>query len=372
VADGYDVVVVGGGLVGASLGYELATAGARTLLVDRHDVGRATDAGAGILSPETIAVDDDAWYALAVAAGEHYRALVPALVATGADDVGYEECGSLRVAFREWDDDLFASTAAVIAARAGGVVQPVSDDEARTMFPPLGPVRAALHNPRAARVDGRLMTRAVLHGARVRGVFRRTGSVTGVVCDGDRVVAVETDRARVPCGAVVVAGGAWTPELGAQLGVELPVAPMRGQIVHLRMEVGSTASWPILQPVLSYYAVPWPDGRVAVGGTMEPDAGFDVRVTAAGVHGLLSEITQLAPGLGDATLADVRVGLRPVSVDDSPILGALPGLANAFVATGHGANGLLLGPYSARLVARAILGDPVPELASFSPIRFAE
>jgi D-amino-acid dehydrogenase len=368
----FDVVVVGGGLVGAALGYELAGAGARTLLVDRRDPGRATDAGAGILSPETIAVEDDAWFALAMAAGAHYRELVPALSATGAEDTGYRECGSLRVAFREWDDDLFETTAALIRARAGDVVRPISDDEARAMFPPLGPTRAVLHNPRAARVDGRQITRALVAAARHRGLFLRTGDVTRLHRAGSRVVTVETDRETVDCGAVVVAGGAWTPALGSQLGCMLPVSPVRGQIVHLRLERTDTDGWPVVQPVLSYYVVPWPEGRLAVGGTMEPEAGFEVRSTAGGVRGLLSEVLQLAPGLGSATFLEVRVGLRPVSADDAPILGQLPGLENAFVATGHGANGLLLGPYSARLVAEAVLGRTPSELAPFSPSRFSQ
>jgi D-amino-acid dehydrogenase len=238
------------------------------------------------------------------------------------------------------------------------------------MFPPLGPTRSVLYSPRAARVDGRLMTRAVLEGARHAGAFLRSASVSALVVEDDRVIAMETERDRVGCGAVVIAGGAWTPELGAQLGVALPVSPMRGQIVHLRLEQAATEAWPIVQPVLSYYVVPWPDGRLAVGGTMESEAGFDARPTAGGIRGLLTEVAQLAPGLDDATVVEVRVGLRPMSVDDAPILGPLPGLANAFVATGHGANGLLLGPYSARLVASAVLGTAPPELAPFAPARF--
>ncbi len=365
------MVVVGGGLVGAALAYELCRAELRTLLVDRHDPGRATDAGAGILSPETIVLDDDAWLDLAMASGEHYRRLIEELADLGASDTGYARCGLLRLAFREWDDELFATSRTQILRRCPGTVRDVDPSDAAAMFPPLGPVRAALHNPAAARVDGRLMTAALLHAARARGLEERPGAVTALNRTGTAVGSVEVDGDPLRCGAVVIAGGAWTPALAEQLAVEVPVVPVRGQIVHLRLDGPDTGRWPILQPVLSHYVVSWPAGRVVVGATVEPDAGFDARPTAAGMRQLLSELLRLAPGLGDASFVEVRVGLRPVSADDTPILGRLPGTDNAYVATGHGANGLLLGPYSARLVTEQLRGQPTAtDLQPFAPERF--
>jgi len=170
MAEAPDVVVVGGGLLGAAVAYELCGRDARTLLVDRHDAGRATDAGAGILSPETIVSDHEAWQSLTVEAGAHYRRLVPALADEGAPDTGYARCGALRLAFREWDDELFASTRPTILARFPHAVRDVSPEEAAAMVPPLGPVRAALYNADAARVDGRRVTAALLHAAQRRGL----------------------------------------------------------------------------------------------------------------------------------------------------------------------------------------------------------
>jgi len=366
-----DVAVVGGGLVGAALAYELCGEGLHTALLDRHDRGRATDAGAGILSPETIVTDNDAWSHLAMASADHYRRLIPELAHLGAPDTGYAQCGLLRLAFREWDDDLFAATSQQIRTRSGGAVREIDPRDAQAMFPPLGAVRAALYNPRAARVDGRRITAALLHGARSRGLTEVQASVHRLRRVGTRVVAVETDTDTLACGAVVIAGGAWTPALGAQLGVDLPIGPVRGQIIHLRLDGVDTQHWPILQPVLSHYVVAWPEGRIVVGATVEPDAGFDARPTAAGMRQLLSELLHLAGGLADATFVEVRTGLRPVSADDAPVLGRLTDTDNAYVATGHGANGLLLGPYSARLVAESLLGrDPSTDLGPFADDRF--
>ena len=166
------------------------------------------------------------------------------------------------------------------------------------------------------------------------------------------------------CGALVVAGGAWSAELGQLLGCPLPITPTKGQIVHLDTTQESDG-WPIVQPLLTHYLVPWPGGRVACGGTFEAGAGFSTTVTAAGLHELLRECLVVAPGLADAEYLFTRVGLRPTSPDDRPVVGAVPGWGNVWTATGHGANGLLLGPYTAALLAAHIAGgSPETPLAT--------
>jgi D-amino-acid dehydrogenase len=189
----------------------------------------------------------------------------------------------------------------------------------------------------------------------------RAGPTTIVVIDGDEVAA----------DAVVIAGGAWTRRLGDQLGVQLPVDPLRGQIAHLGVAEHDTGAWPIVQQVYGHYMVPWADHRVAVGATVE-DAGFADDVTAGGVNEIMREALRVMPGLASATLSEIRVGLRPTSPDDAPLLGPLPGIGNVFVATGHGAEGLLLGPLSGKLIADLVHGrEPEVDLAPFSPARFS-
>jgi D-amino-acid dehydrogenase len=189
----------------------------------------------------------------------------------------------------------------------------------------------------------------------------RVGPAPAVVVDDDVVHA----------DAVIIAGGAWTPKLSRIVGVKLPIGPVRGQIVHLGVPGHDTGAWPIVQPVFGYYMVAWPDGRVAVGATVE-DAGFDPVATAGGVYEVLRETLRVLPGLATATLREVRVGLRPTSIDDNPVLGPLPGAPNVFVATGHGATGLLLGPVSGKLVAEMVCGNaPSIDLTPFAATRFS-
>lgn len=364
-----DAVVVGGGLVGASCAYELARAGHRVTLVDRHDPGRATDAGAGILSPETMGGAPAPFLDLADLAGAHYRELVLALGELGAPDPRYDRCGALRVACREIEDDLYAANATASFARHPEVLERIDVDEARRRFPPLGEIRAGFANPAGARVDGRALVAAIEAGARALGADWHHGSVVAV-SPGDASVTVRTAAGEAfSSGVAVVAGGAWTPALAGALGVRVGVRPVRGQIVHLQLDQ-TTDDWPVLSPVLSHYVVPFRGGRLALGATVE-DVGFDVRATAGGLRQLLSEGMRRSPGLADAAFLEVRVGLRPTSDDDLPVIGPVPGAPNVLVASGHGANGLLLGPVTGRLVADVVGGRaPAVDLAPFSPARF--
>jgi D-amino-acid dehydrogenase len=378
-----DVAVVGAGLVGLALAYELACLGASVTVIDADHPGRATDAGAGILSPITsVEMEPDLWPFLRQA-GAHYPALLYRMELDGVDVAasGYASCGLLSVGLRETEDTWFGPFADVVLRRSPADVAEITPEEASSLFPPLGPVHRVLHAPDSARVDGRGMAEALRLAAAARGVSFVTGAAHGVVAGaggGLHVEAVEVEgHQNVACGAVAVAGGAWTAAAGEWLGTRLPVGPTKGQIVHLRVEADTdTGDWPIVQPLLTHYLVPWPGGRVACGGTFEAVAGFSVDVTAAGLHELLRECLTVAPGLNRAAYLETRVGLRPTSADDRAIVGRLPAWGNAWVATGHGANGLLQGPFSARGLAHVMadIEPPEDEAAlpqSFDPGRFA-
>jgi D-amino-acid dehydrogenase len=377
----FDAAVIGGGLLGMATAYHLVSAGARTLLVDRADVGRATDAGAGILAPETNSRDPDSWFRLAAEAVDDYPSLIERLRAEQAGDTGYAQCGKLVVAVSDEEIEPFAHARRIIfeRQRRRGLPKPgdlheIGDAEARELFPALAPVHGAIYSRVAARVDGRLLNRAIRTAAQGqgRGLVIREGSVQRLVREGDRVTGLVVGGDIVHAGAVAIAGGAWSDELGRQLGVTIPVAPQRGQIIHLGLRGADTSRWPMVSAFRHQYMVPWADSRVVAGATRETGSGFTPHTTSAGVRDVLAEALRVAPGLAGAEIREIRVGLRPLTPDTLPVLGTVPGVAGVFLVTGHGPTGLTLGPYSGKIVAALMLGKtPETDLAPFSVARFA-
>lgn len=376
----YDAIVVGGGIVGAATAHQLVERGQETLLVDRRDDGRATDAGAGILAPATSSrADSDDWFELATAAFQYYPSLIAELESKGAGATGYDRCGLLKVAVSDDELEHFEHTSRLVEerTRTGRFPDPdrierLAPTDARDRFPPLATCQGALYFEQAARVDGQLLTRAMRAVASDAGLTELDASVERLVLDEDSIAGVRTaDGTTHASRNVVIAGGAWSGTFGEQLGVRLPVSPQRGQIVHLDVSLETAGNWPAVGAFRGHYIVPRADGRVAVGATRESGVGFDPRPTADGVREVLAEARRVAPGLGAATFEEVRVGLRPASADGLPILGAIPEVDGAYVATGHGSTGLQLGPYSGALLAALVVGDePDVDLSAFDASRF--
>lgn len=369
----YDAVVIGGGVVGVATAYELVRLGVKTILIDRQDVGRATDAGAGIISAGEDPNHPDPYYRFVGLAELHYKDLVRNLEADGAEETGYAVCGSLWVAIDERETAEFNRSTYGLPEGDGTSDGPVlvTPDRAREIFPPLGDVKGAVYSPSTARVDGRQLASALESAALSRGLEKRSKSVETVSSDGNVSTITMDDGETVEAGNVVIAGGAWSEAFSDQLSVDIPVGPQRGQIVHLDVGDVDTSSWPILTGLTEHYMVSWPDQRVVVGATREADVGYNPVTSVEGVIEVLYEAIRVAPSLKSAMIREIRVGLRPLSRDGMPIVGTLPGHKNVQVVTGHGSMGLHLGPYSGKVVADAVATGTWPyEMAAFGVERF--
>lgn len=363
------MIVVGTGVAGASSAYALARRGAEVVAIDSNRVGQATAAGAGIIQPWSSAAATSApWYELYLAGAAYYPTLLDRLGEDGSADVGYARSGSLVVSS---DEALLADVESRTRRHQPsrpevGEVARITPAQARALFPPLAPHLSAVHISGGGRVDGRKLRLGLLDGARRHGSLVLSGEACLLFRDG-AVTGVRAGDSVVNADAVVVAGGAWSNGLLAPLGLRLPVQPQRGQILHLEIPGVDPGGWPSIHPLNSHYMVCFA-GRVVVGATRETGSGFDPRITAGGLHEVLTAALSIAPGLACATHIETRVGLRPLSPEHVPQIGLVPGVPGLAVITGFGAAGLTMGPIAGELIADMIFGvSPALDMSPFMP-----
>jgi glycine oxidase len=366
-----DIIVIGAGIVGCAVAYELVRRGASVDLVDERTVGMgATQASAGILAPYIEAHETSPLFDLTVRSLDLFDEFVERVSSDSGIPIAYRRTGTLDVATDEAGMGTLRATAAALARR--GIGADLLDGAAARLEEPhvTGDVMAGLLITAHGFVAAGELTQAVALAARRGGAqlfeqrhVKRIGRVNGAI-------VVETDRGPLEANAVVLAAGSWSGAIAIDgLSARVPVRPVRGQLVYL--------AWhgpPLRRVVWSprCYLVPWADGTVLVGATIE-EAGFDERATVAGVRGLLEAVCEITPHALDAGFAGARVGLRPATSDDLPVIGASQVVPNLMYATGHYRNGVLLAPLTARLVADAMLDHHLdPALAAISPSRFGE
>jgi len=354
------VAIVGGGLIGCLLAWKLREQGADPVIIERGSIGReASWAGAGILCPINPWLYPDSFSHLVQASLELYPEIQEAISQGSGQSVEWIRSGLLMPFLQ---DDLPGGYAAALAwsERFGWQVDCLSADEAcREETVLTGNVAAALlwpnvaqiRNPRLMKALHRLLKKGAVdirEQCEVVALSERRGEVAGLkLGDGS---TIEAD-------AVVLAAGSWSGLMASRLGFQLPVHPVKGQIVLLRSRPG------LLGHIIKHedaYFVPRADGHILVGASME-GAGFRAGNTVSVISALLQAVMSLAPGLGNAGIERQWMGFRPGSPDGLPFLGPVPSRPGLWVASGHYRNGVLLAPITAHVISRWILGK-LPEL----------
>ena len=361
-----DVHVVGAGLIGLGIAYELAKRGAAVTVFDRAEPARAASwAGAGMLAPYSEEMPDAAMLALCRAGLAAYPAFVDELRERTGVDARFRRDGTLHVAL---DDAALAQLSAYAATyRANGGDVALLDRTATLTREPLlaKNLAGALFVANEAQVDNRRLGRALLAACRELGVRLERVDEVALETDARRVRGLRTPYGFTAAATVVNATGAWAGALaGVPDRVRIPVRPVAGEM--LALAVPGTAMRSLVW-LGHRYLVPRGDGRLLVGATVE-DRGFDARVTAAGLHDLLDAALAVAPALASFAVVETWAGLRPGSHDGRPYLGATA-LDGYVVASGHYRNGILLTPITARLIAQLIVDGHADELAAFAPAR---
>lgn len=348
----FDLVVVGGGVIGLTCAWRAAQRGARVAVVERsRPPAGATRVAAGMLAPVgELAFGEPALLELTMAAAEMYPGFVAELEAASELSTGYRRDGALHVAL---DRDEAAELRRVheLQRSLGLGAEWLPPRRCREVEPGLTPsFNGGVHAPREGSVDPRALVGALLAAAAAERVevLTETGVETALR-EGERIVGVRTERGEeLRAGATVLAAGAWSGQAEwLPEAARPPVRPVKGQILELRARDGAVPCRGIVASEC-VYLVPRPDGRLIVGATVE-EQGFDTAVTAGGVHELLREAYRLLPEVAEMELVEATAGLRPATPDNLPRVG--PSEVDGLLwATGHYRNGILLAPLAANAI----------------------
>ena len=363
----FDVIIVGGGVIGLSIARSLALKGVRNLcVIERGECGtEASYAAAGMLAPQAEADAADQFFHILCRSRDQYPEWALSLREETGIDIELDLTGTLCLSFSEVEqrelDHRFEWQ-----SKAGLTAERLSTAEARTLEPQISSsIFGALLFPRDVQVENRRLLAALansVHSLDIS-VFNET-NVEEITVRQGRVEGVKTNKGLLRSSTVVVAAGAWSDIHGA---LKFPVEPVRGQMVCMSAKPQVTRHV-IYSP--RGYVVPRRDGRLIAGSTTE-HVGFLKSVTAGGVKSILVNAAEISPAVEKLPILSSWAGLRPRAPDGLPLLGPCDEIEGLIYATGHYRNGILLAPLTGELMAETVVNGRIPsELAAFSPNRF--
>lgn len=330
-----DVIVVGGGVIGLTIAWKLAEQGTAVTVVEQGTPGReASWAGAGMLPPANLDIATTPAQRLRALSHLHWNDWSHQLSDSTGIDNGYRACGALEMA---WSEEELIQAEKNLNAE-GAAFRKLMSPTLQQVEPALtAEISSALQLPEMAQVRNPRHLKALLAACRQRGVKFITGEpVIDFEQQGDRITGVRTGFRLLTADHYCLATGAWSKILGERLGWDLPVKPIRGQIVLLALE--SLPFTHILE-IGPQYLVPRSDGRILIGSTME-DVGFVKQNSVDGVQSLIEFATRLVPELNQARFETCWSGLRPGSADGLPFIGKSDQWTNLLYAFGHFRDGL--------------------------------
>lgn len=365
-----DVIVCGGGVIGSAIAYYLAEQGIGAHLIESHAIARAASGfAAGIISAPLVAEPRTPYERLQKLSFELHGHLAAELPAKSGIDYGYALCPMLNLAESDADERMLRSASKHLPT-TGVPVRWVPAEEVPEVCPWIDrPVRGGLLNEKSAELDPRSFTEALLAAAKRNGATTRAGRVTGVQTRDGAVTGISVGTETLTAQKVVFAMGPWTRSVSEWLDVPVPVSPLKGQILRMRLSGGHHRVG-FMDPE-GNYLIPKRSGLV-FAGTTEEEVGFDDSTTAEARSQIQRFAERHVSRAEGADVVEHTACLRPMSRDEMPIIGPVPGIEGAYLATGHGRSGILLATGTGKSMAELIAGgrSQCLDLAPFDPSRF--
>jgi glycine oxidase len=361
----YDVLIIGGGVIGHSVAYSLSKRGLTTLVIDKGEINqKASSAAAGMLAVQAEVTENGPLFELARKSRNMFPTLQKELMENSRIDIELIEEGMLNIALTE-EKARFLKETIKFQKSIGEEASWLTCEEVKMIEPGLtGPILGAMFAPNDGQVSAYKLATAFAKGAEAFGAETMEHTeVTGLMIENDKVIGVKTVKEHYYAKHVVVAGGAWTKEILETIGFSLPISPVKGECFSVK-----TNERLLTKTLFSEdcYIVPKASGRYIIGATMVPNT-FDEKVSVEGIAQLLNKATKLLPALKHAEWEKVWAGIRPETQDGLPYLGEHPSIEGLYVAGGHYRNGILLSPITGEIMATIIQGLELPQnLSVFS------
>ncbi len=365
-----DVVVIGAGVVGCATAYFLAKRGVRTTLVERQSVGScASGFAAGLLNPLNGHGIPGPIEALAQEGFRLHMELADALTADTGIDTRLRPISGIWLAFDDEEFRVLSELFRLSQRLEGFTARWMDDAEVRSLEPGVTPeVFTPMGVEGTRQIDSYRHTEALARAAEVHGATMMHGELEELRRSKGKVSAVVVSGETVECERVVLAMGPWTGTAESLLGIRVPVGPLKGQILRLKLD------GPPLEHAFydahGGYVAPKPDG-LTWAGTTEEEVGFDDLPTSEARESITKGAAKIIPALAEAPIALQTSCLRPVTEDGMPIIGEAPGWEGLYLATGAARKGILLGPAMGLIIADLIASGRTDfPIEPFSPARF--
>ncbi len=359
------VIVVGGGVIGCSIAYQLANAGANVALIERDGIGsHASGRNPGNLNP--ILGGEPALVPLGLESLRLHLALAPELAVLGCAHYRIEPVKRVLLAFDDQDREELDATARLFATHEDFRTIRVVPPQLRALEPRLSDaVIEGLLIEGNGSLHSLAFTRALADGAQKLGAIRLPSRMVGVRHENRRRVrAVHTESGELACDALILAMGPWVAEMRSWFGIELPVEPVKGEMLRLKLP-GANVTHDFTHGMISLYRRG--DDEVWVGVTRER-CGFDERPTESARKMLIDGAARIMPAVREATLIEHLAALRPATPTGLPVIGCVPGWSNVFVANGGGIKGVLLSAGIGVAIRDLVLtGETAMPIADFLP-----
>ncbi|MEH7503704.1 glycine oxidase ThiO [Neobacillus drentensis] len=356
----FDVAIIGGGVNGSSIAYQLSKMGRKVIIIEKERLAcQASSAAAGMLAAQAEIEQDGPLFQLALKSQAMFSTLSSELYEYTGIDIEYIHKGMLKIAETE---EIAVEVKKQVAFQRDWdpAIKWLGAKELRKMEPSLSTgVAGGMYLPNDGHVQPAKLTQAFAKAAVYFGAeIRENTEVLSFIYENGQVKGVNTSNGVIHSEQVVVSTGAWAGKLMREAGMDISVYPVKGECFSIRTEK------PIINTTIfsdkRCYLVPKRNGEIYIGATMIEDT-FDNTVTPGGIATLIERAIHLVPQIKDAAWERVWAGIRPQTGDGNPYIGEHPSWKGLFVAAGHFRNGILLSPITGKLVADLVAGRQLDE-----------